>query len=159
MAETLALLALPNSDALQQMVQESLVPGVSVSDLVISSPVPGEDLDMVSRIFVSGDAYEQEGWPYYGNADFTYTRLDLADLCRDINLRFKMPVPFNTFELAQRLGLALQIHFDPEDVFLEIVDQNEYNFHHVLRAGPASKRWVGQVNVHIYRTTPLTPEV
>ncbi len=153
MSSTLTLLTLPHPQALQQMVQDKLVAGVNVSDLVIDTPVALEGLEMQSTIFISDTAYQNPNWPYHGNVDFVYTRLDMGDAFAGIPLAFQMPASCTSQDLANKLGLALQIHFSAEDIFQEPLAITQSPQIVVLKAGPNSKRWQGQVSITVYPQT------
>ena len=121
MSNVLTLLSIPHEQAVKALVQENLKPGVSVADLVIDNPAPGTGLEMISRIYIAASAYNNPQWPYYGEADFTYHALDMADTFGDLGLVFQMPIVFTSMELALRLGAALGLHFEQADIFQETV--------------------------------------
>ena len=159
MSETLALLSLTNTAALQQLVQDALIEGVSVDDLLIAVPVAGTGLEMTAKVYVDGDAYEKPDWPYFGNVDFSYTRLDLQNTFGTLGLWFKINVPFHTNQIAALLTQALDIHFDSDDFFHEIINNDvDTQFNFAFKAGVTSRRWKGQVNVQIRRNNPLPVE-
>lgn len=155
MSSTLTLLNLPHIVAVKTLVQEQLKPGVSVSDLVIDVPVAKDGLEMESRIFIAASAYALPGWPYFGEAPFTYHALDMGDVFADIPLTFQMPTTFTSMDLARRLGEALQLHFDTEDIFQEPVTLVANETYFELRAGLTSPRWKGSVVIKIFSDTNL----
>lgn len=150
MADVLTLLSMPHSNAVKLLVQDSLKPGVSVADLVIDSPAPGAGLEMISNVYIAAGAYSVPEWPYFGETTFTYHALDLADTFSGIPLAFQMPATFNTWDLAQRLSQAFNIHFDPTDIHNESITLTEQVSVVVLKAGSGSSRWRGSVNITIH---------
>lgn len=158
MATSLELLALPHAQAMPAIVQELLKPGVSVADLVIQTPVAGTGLDMSADIFISGSAYNNPNWPYFGNVTLKYTRLDLADTLGFLNLGFVMPTNFSSTELAGKISQALGIHFDSEDIFIEGYTLTEKVSEVVLKAGGNSKRWKGSLPVQVIWDNPVIVE-
>lgn len=150
MSNTLSLLTLPHTEALQQMVQDKLVVGVSVADLVIDTPVVLEGLEMQTTVYISAGAYSNPNWPYFGNVDFVYTRLDMGDAFAGIPLAFRMPAVCTSQDLANKLGQALVIYFSAEDIFQESLAITQSPQTVVLKAGPNSRRWRGQVSITVY---------
>ncbi len=153
MSNALELLALPSTQALRVMVQESLKPGVDVSDLVISRPAVEVGNEMSTRISVSGSAYERPDFPYFGAATFTYKRLDLQDSLGFLNLGFEVTFPLITSQVAAKMSEALGIVFEEADYIEELIelesgDSRPYTF----KAAPGSPRWMGQVVIQLYRS-------
>lgn len=151
MASTLSLLALTSSQALQQMVQDTLVDGVTVNDLLLEAPQAGQGLAMTSTVRIASAAYLNPNWPYFGQVEFGYTALDMGQAFAGLPLRFQMPPQFTSQQLAERLGQALGIMFEPDDIFQETIQLTEPQMTYTLVAGPASVRWKGQVAIELIR--------
>lgn len=150
MSSSLSLLAMPHSQAARVMVQEKLVPGVSVADLVIDTPKLQSGFQMGSKVYIAASAYNNPNWPYYGDVTFGYTALDMGDTFAGIPLAFIMPIQFTSHELAGKLADALQLQFDISDIVTETVVQTTRESTYVLRANPGSARWQGSVSIKIY---------
>lgn len=150
MSGTLSLLSMTHAQAIRVMVQDKLVPGVSVSDLVIETPQSASGLDMTSKVYISASAYENPNWPYYGDVDFTYTALDMGDTFAGIPLAFIMPREFTSQQLAAKVGEALQLRFEPNDVITETITQTTQQMVYTLQASARSPRWKGSVDIAVY---------
>lgn len=147
---SLSLLAMPHDQAVRTMVQDKLIPGISVDNLVIETPVSVSGLQMASKLYISAIAHEDPSWPYFGDATFNYTALDMGDTFAGIPLAFAMPTTFTSAQLAARLGEALGIVFSPNDVVMETVTPTEMESEYELRASLSSPRWKGSVVIKIY---------
>lgn len=150
MSGTLSLLSMPHAQAIRVMVQDKLVPGVSVSDLVIETPQSASGLEMTSKVYISASAYENPNWPYFGDVDFTYTALDMGDTFNGIPLAFIMPREFTSQQLAEKIGEALQLRFEPNDVITETITQTAQQMVYTLQSSPRSPRWKGSVDIAVY---------
>lgn len=151
MQSTLALLTLSHPEAMPLIVQDALVPGVNVSDLVVNPPLPGAGLEMTAGIYISASAYNNPHWPYFGNVALTYTRLDMGDALGHIPFVFAFDPPFTSQQVADRMAEALGIKLDTIDVFQEVHDFTGTRYVMQLKAGPMSLRWMGQVEIEIRR--------
>lgn len=158
MTDTLTLLNLPNADVQKQLVQEALIPGVSVDDLALGRHT-AQGQDMLVRVYVPATTAQREDWPYQGEVDFRYHRMDLADFFTGINLEFVMPFPTTASAVAAKLASIFNVRFDLDDHVDEAIDPPnnivDYNF----RAAAESQRWIGRVNVRLFRQQPTTPEI
>lgn len=150
MSNTLQLLSIPHEDAVKVLVQDCLVSGVSVSDLVIAPPEQGPGLKMHSGIYVAPHAYNNPDWPYYGETRLTYHALDLGDTFAGIPLAFQMPPTFSSRDIASRLADIFHLHFAPDDFVQETVTLTEMESTFRLRAAPSSTRWKGYVDIIIH---------
>jgi hypothetical protein len=137
--------------ALEQMVQEKLVAGVNVNDLVLDPSHPGMGSQRTVEVHIASAAFVNPSWPYFGEAQFAYTTLDLGDTFGGLGLRFYMSPQFTSQQLAVKLGQALGIVFEAVDVFQETVTLTQPITTYQFKAGPQSERWTGQVAIDIYR--------
>ena len=147
----LQLLAKPNAAALKDMVEDALVPGVDVNDLVIDRPQPGAGTEMISRISVSSEAYGRPGFPYHGSVGFRYGRLSLEDTFGEFDLQFTVALPTTMSVVAGLMGTAFGMVFGVEDFIEENIADNNGQVDVILRANPDSPRWMGQIPIRLFR--------
>lgn len=151
-ASSLSLLGMGSNQALRVIVQDLTKPGVSVGDLAISKPVVETGNEMSVRVGVAGSAYERGDFPYFGAVTVNYKRLDLQDTFGPLGLAFDIPFPCVTSQIIDQLAEALGIVFEEDDYVQELIETNADEITYVLKASVKSPRWMGQVNVQLYRT-------
>lgn len=149
---SLSLLGMTSQQALRVIVQDLTNPGVSVGDLAIGKPTVEAGNEMSVRVGVAGSAYERGDFPYFGAVTVTYQRLDLSDTFGPLNLEFDFEFPLITSMIAAKMSEALGIQFDEDDFVEELIESDASETMYVLKAAPNSTRWMGQVNVRLYRT-------
>lgn len=155
MTDTLTLLNLPNADVQKQLVQEALIPGVSVDDLALGRHT-AQGQDMLVRVYVPAATANREDWPYQGEVDFRYHRMDLADFFQGIDLQFVMPFPTTASAVAAKLSSIFNVRFDLDDHVDESIDPSSSIIDYNFRAAAESQRWMGRVVVRLYREPPET---
>jgi hypothetical protein len=150
MTDTLTLLAMPDADAQRQMVQDALIPGVSVADLALGAHT-AQGLDMKVRVYVPAATAAREDWPYQGEVDFLFHRMDLQEFFDGIELKFVMPFPTTASAIAAKLATIFNVRFDLDDHVEESIDPTNNIVDYYFRAAAESQRWVGRVKVRLYR--------
>lgn len=159
MSNTLTLLSIPHETAVRTLVQDALIPGVSVGDLVIDAPTAGVGLEQISRIYIAASAYTNPDWPYFGEVDFTYHALDLNETFGELGMEFLLPINCSSMDIAREIGEVLDIHFDPTDIHQEAITLTQMRTVYRLRAAPRSTRWRGWVDVLLHSDTLIRPAI
>lgn len=149
MADTLTLLTMTNANAQRIMVQEALIPGVNVADLALGAHT-AQGSDMRVRVYVPAETAARPGWPYQGDVDFTFHRLDLANFFDGIDLRLVLPLPTTASAVAAQLSAIFNVRFDLEDHVEEAIAPVNNIVDYYFRAAAESQRWRGSVKVRIY---------
>lgn len=151
MSDSLTLLAMPAEEANRQIVEQLLQPGIDINYLNIGEYLVREDGRVSLPLFNSDTAYEDPTWPYRGEAEVRYQRLDLQAAFGPLNLSFRVGPTYTTDQLVTQLGEILQIHFEEGEFFRESKTLTTLWDRYLLRAAADSPRWQGAVSILVYR--------
>lgn len=146
MSDTLAMLAMPHEEALRQIIQTSLQPGLSVDNLEIGAEVSRDGGRTGVDLHLTGDAYENPTWPFRGQTEFYYQRLNFNDVFGAFDLTFETDTGVRASDLVQRLYEIFDILLNPEDFINEEIIFERQTISYTLRANPLSQRWRGGVS-------------
>lgn len=151
MPTTLELLAIPHARAAKQILTEVLKPDINPDRLILGEERIDSGNRMILPVYVDGSAFIDPSWKYFGTADMTYKRLDLQESLGHLNLELSVGAMYTSRELTTRLGEILQIEFEDQDFIHETKVMTGLSEVYVLKADPASPRWMGQVSIRVYR--------
>lgn len=148
------LLRLPPREALVKIITHSNQVNIAPEHLELGTPVVVEG--RVTRIPVSGrrpnDGFT--GQLYTGTIDFTFKRIDFAELFATTKLSVQIDLPCKTSDLIAIMSQHYGYVFDSSDYVNErITADNAYEY--VLKAAPYSLRWCGQVQVSLLKKESL----
>lgn len=151
MSDALALLALPHPKALQSLIQDVLVPGVSVSDLLFSPVSIKVDGQVSVGVYLSEQAHQNPANPYRGQVEFVYHRMDFATLFSGIDLSFTVPETLEVKKVVKKMSMIFKLDIQPEDYLNETLTLTQPSTVYVLRAHPLSPRYKGTVPLTLIR--------
>lgn len=151
MTISLALLAVPHTVAARTIVQQALLPGVDLDDLVIGVSEVRPDGDGDLPVYIDSDAYNDPEFTYRGSVTMRYKRLDLAETLGHLGLRVYVGPTYRSLTVIQRLAAVLQLQFDSADYINEEFPLTVSGRMVMLKAAPDSPRWKGEVPVFVYR--------
>ncbi len=150
MLDALSLLSMSHPEALQVMIQDSLLPGLSASYLQAANPVNHTDGTTTTGVFLAPVAYTDAGFPYRGQTAFTYHRMDFADMFGSLGLRLYTAPSIRTRHLVNMLERIFNIDIATGDYIDEpITHDNISPVNYLLRAKPTSNRWRGAVMIQV----------
>lgn len=149
MLSSLSLLSMKHEQAMRLMLQEQLKLGLSVDYLTTANPVSLPDGRMRVGVYLTEQAYQDPSWPFRGEAQFTYRRMDFADFFRGINLQLIVPAQCSTLMVVNQLERIFHIDIDDNDYVNEYIDRGEETIDYVLKATPTSQRWRGRVTIRL----------
>jgi len=157
MSTTLELLALPQDQAILEMIDDELDPSkASLDDLLISEGYLASANRCAYEVRPKTSKLSDSSWPYRGRAVVTHQRMDLGQLFDGLQMRVKVDstdgtVNTHTNVIVGILSNQLGVHFDPQDYYSDaIVSPGIADY--TLKATPTSLRWSGQVDIQIYPT-------
>jgi len=137
-------------EALQLMIQDSLLPGLSATYLQTANPVHHTDGTTTTGVFLAPVAYTDTGFPYRGQASFTYHRMDFTDMFGSLGLRLYTAPSIRTRHLVNMLERIFNIDITTEDYIDEPITHDGVSpVDYLLRAKPTSKRWRGSVTIQV----------
>lgn len=149
MNDALMLLSMPHEAALKLMVQETMLPGLSVNSLTTANPTFGPGTRSEVGVFISPETYNDPVWPYRGQTTFVYNRMDFADFFDGIDLTFKRSGTIRMKSIVNKLQSIFHIVIADNDyIDIPIVVDRPTQIVQ-LRASPLSQRWMGTVNIEI----------
>lgn len=151
MTISLALLAQPHEVAVRTIVQQALLPGVDINDLVIGQSEVRNDGDGDLPVYIDSDAYNDPAFTYRGSVTMRYKRLDLEETLGHLNLRVHVGPTYRSQTVIARIAAVLQLHFSTADYINEEFPLTVTGRMVMLKAAPDSPRWKGEVPVYVYR--------
>ena len=153
MSTSLTLLSIPHEAAIRSIVQDALLPGVSVSDLVIVNPRPTEGAGRVTDVFIAASAFSDPNWPYFGEATFQYRSQDLAEVFGHLDLTFQRTGSFTAQDLADEISQYTGVLLTEQDIHQQTHQITAMTTPFVIRASAASPRWHGVLPVTVVSGT------
>ena len=150
MADSLTLLTMSNEDAQREMLAELLIPTVNVSDLVLGTRTP-QGATMKVQVRIPPETAAREDWPYQGEAEFTFRRLDLSDTFARYEPYFWMDFPLTSAAVAAKMSQAFGVRIEGDDFVNEAITPTGDTILYRLRAAANSQRWRGWVDIRLYR--------
>lgn len=149
MNDALMLLSMPHEAALKLMMQDTMLPGLSVNSLTTANPTFGPGTRSEVGVFISPETYNDPVWPYRGQTTFVYNRMDFADFFDGIDLTFKRSGTIRMKSIVNKLQSIFHIVIADNDyIDIPIVVDRPTQIVQ-LRASPLSQRWMGTVNIEI----------
>ena len=158
MADSLTLLTMSNEDAQREMLAELLIPTVNVSDLTLGTRTP-QGATMKVQVRIPPETAAREDWPYQGEAEFTFRRLDLTDTFARYEPYFWMDFPLTSAAVAAKMSEAFGVRIEGSDFVNEAITPTGDTILYRLRAAADSQRWRGWVDIRLYRNREQTPEL
>lgn len=158
MNDALMLLSMPHEEALKLMVQDAMLPGLSVNSLTTANPTFGPGTRSEVGVFLKAETYNDPVWPYRGQTSFVYNRMDFADFFSGINLSFRRSGSFHLTAIVHKLNTIFNIRIEPSDFIDVPISVDRLTQTVQLRASPLSARWMGVVDIEIVdRNAPPNP--
>ncbi len=158
MNDALMLLSMPHEAALKLMMQDTMLPGLSVNSLTTANPTFGPGTRSEVGVFISPETYNDPVWPYRGQTTFVYNRMDFADFFNGVNLIFKRSGTFNLAAIVRKLNGIFDISIEPNDFIDMPITVDRLTQVVQLRASPLSARWMGTVDIEIVdKNAPPNP--
>lgn len=149
MSDALSLLSIPHDEAMKLMVQEAMIPGLSVNALQMGNVGFGAGTSAEVGVFLNAETYNDPSWPYRGQVQFQYHRMDFADFFQGIDLSFRREGTFPMANIVTLLCNIFQIVILPSDFINDSITVDTITQTVTLRASPVSPRWMGSVNIQI----------
>ncbi|QVD49362.1 hypothetical protein LUCX_292 [Xanthomonas phage vB_XciM_LucasX] len=150
MTGSLALLAIPHSEAANTIIADALKAGVNPDYLYPGTSSVQQNGKGLLPVYIDSDAYNDPSWPYRGSTQLTYNRVDLNEALGHLNLTLKVTRTFTSAQLVAKLASILQLYFEAGDYVAETRTLNTASAVYTLKAAADSPRWAGQLQIHVH---------
>lgn len=159
MLDTLALLSLPDDQAQKQIVKSVVKPTVNVDELTLGAPQASQGTDLVIPVSPDGGVMVIGDTFYTGDVSVRFHRVNLGALFTGISPAFRLPMPTTTAAVAALIRQALNVRMDTHDFVEEAIDTNERSLVYRFKAAATSQRWVGFVDIRLFKFIPDAAEL